>query len=65
MLNCSRPDPPALLEALRPVFELRSIRPVMNMSVTTNITIHFTLFGILGVVRDCAFTSYDVQDIVF
>lgn len=36
----------------------------MNLSVTTNVTIHFTLFGILGVVRDPAFTSCDVQDII-
>ncbi|XP_075878693.1 5-hydroxytryptamine receptor 3C-like [Nelusetta ayraudi] len=27
MLNCTRPDSPALLEALRPVFNLSSIRP--------------------------------------
>ncbi|XP_074523981.1 5-hydroxytryptamine receptor 3C-like [Halichoeres trimaculatus] len=52
MLNCTRPDPPSLLEALRPVFNLSSIRPVMDTSTQTNITIHFVLVGILGVVRD-------------
>lgn len=59
MLNCSRPDRPALLQALSPVFDLRSIRPVMNLSVTTNITIDFTLVGILAVVRDAVFVSAD------
>lgn len=59
ILNCSRPDRPALLEALGPVFDLKLIRPVMNLSVTTNITIDFTLVGILAVVRDAAFTSTD------
>ncbi|XP_078114927.1 5-hydroxytryptamine receptor 3E-like isoform X2 [Sander vitreus] len=36
MLNCSRPDPPSLLEALEPVFNMRSIRPVVNVSTPTN-----------------------------
>ncbi|TKS74671.1 5-hydroxytryptamine receptor 3C [Collichthys lucidus] len=49
MLNCSRPDPPSLLEALGPVFNLSSIRPVMNMSTPTTVDIDFILFGILGV----------------
>ncbi|XP_042369567.1 5-hydroxytryptamine receptor 3A-like [Plectropomus leopardus] len=49
MLNCSRPDPQSLLEALQPVFKLSSIRPVVDMSVPTNISIGFILFGILGV----------------
>ncbi|XP_049911720.1 uncharacterized protein LOC126397182 isoform X2 [Epinephelus moara] len=49
MLNCSRPDPPSLLEALQPVFKLSSIRPVMDLSNPTNVSIDFTLFGILGV----------------
>ncbi|XP_044056992.1 5-hydroxytryptamine receptor 3A-like isoform X2 [Siniperca chuatsi] len=49
MLNCSQPDPPSLLEALRPVFSLSSIRPVMDMSTPTNVNISFTLYGILGV----------------
>lgn len=51
MLNCTRPDSPALLEALRPVFNLSSIRPVQNLSTTTYVTMDFTLFGILGLVR--------------
>ncbi|XP_028259588.1 5-hydroxytryptamine receptor 3A-like [Parambassis ranga] len=49
MLRCSRPDPPSMLEALDPVFNLSSIRPVMNLSTPTNVSIYFTLFGILGV----------------
>ncbi|XP_037106240.1 5-hydroxytryptamine receptor 3C-like [Syngnathus acus] len=52
MPNCSRPDGPALLEALKPVFDLRSIRPVTNTSTTTTVMIGFILLGILGVVRD-------------
>ncbi|GAA6219795.1 5-hydroxytryptamine receptor 3A-like isoform X1 [Lates japonicus] len=49
MLNCSQPDTASLLEALQPVFELNSIRPVVNISTPTNVNISFTLFGILGV----------------
>uniref|UniRef100_A0A8C3A0I9 Uncharacterized protein n=1 Tax=Cyclopterus lumpus TaxID=8103 RepID=A0A8C3A0I9_CYCLU len=52
MLNCSRPDTPSLLEALQPVFNLSSIRPVMNLSTPTNVSIDFTIYSILGVVRD-------------
>ncbi|XP_073331885.1 5-hydroxytryptamine receptor 3A-like [Pagrus major] len=48
-LNCSKPDRPSLLEALKPVFNLSSIRPVMNVSTPTRISIDFTLYGILGV----------------
>ncbi|XP_034738060.1 5-hydroxytryptamine receptor 3C-like [Etheostoma cragini] len=48
-LNCSQPTQPALLEALTPVFNLSSIRPVMNMTTSTNITIYFTMYAILGV----------------
>ncbi|KAK5623734.1 hypothetical protein CRENBAI_007580 [Crenichthys baileyi] len=35
ILNCSRPSPASLLSSLKPVFELNSIRPVINMSVPT------------------------------
>ncbi|XP_077391126.1 uncharacterized protein LOC144027457 isoform X2 [Festucalex cinctus] len=49
MPNCSRPDGPALLEALRPVFDLSSIRPVVNISTTTHVNVAFILIGILGV----------------
>uniref|UniRef100_A0A3P8RU68 Uncharacterized protein n=3 Tax=Amphiprion percula TaxID=161767 RepID=A0A3P8RU68_AMPPE len=49
MLPCSQPDTPSLLAALQPVFKLRPIRPVMNLSTTTNVTIDFIMFGILGV----------------
>lgn len=57
MLDCSRPDPPSLLEALRPVFNQSSIRPVMNASTPTYVSINFILVGILGVVRDITFTT--------
>ncbi|XP_034003858.1 5-hydroxytryptamine receptor 3A-like [Trematomus bernacchii] len=45
MQNCSRPDTPSLLEALQPVFKLNAIRPTMNMSTPTNVSIGFVLFG--------------------
>lgn len=51
MLNCSRPDGPALLEALRPVFKLSSIRPVLNYSTPTHVIMDFSIYGILGMVR--------------
>ncbi|XP_053734812.1 5-hydroxytryptamine receptor 3E-like isoform X2 [Synchiropus splendidus] len=47
--NCSAPDQPALLKALNPVFNLSAIRPVWNMSTCTNVSVYFTLYGILGV----------------
>nr|XP_033937190.1 5-hydroxytryptamine receptor 3C-like [Pseudochaenichthys georgianus] len=50
MQNCSRPDTPSLLEALQPVFKLNEIRPTMNISTPTNVSIGFVLFGILGLV---------------
>lgn len=50
MLNCSRPDAPALLDALRPVFNMSSIRPVQNISTPTYVFMDFSIFGILGVV---------------
>ncbi|CAN9500976.1 unnamed protein product [Ophioblennius macclurei] len=49
MLNCSHPDTPSLLEVLRPVFNLNDIRPVMEVSTTTNVTLDFIIYGILGV----------------
>lgn len=49
-VNCSEPNQPALLKALTPVFNLSAIRPVMNMTASTNVSISFTLYGILGVV---------------
>ncbi|KAM9385800.1 uncharacterized protein KZ484_007362 [Pholidichthys leucotaenia] len=49
MLRCSQPSPPSLLEAFKPVFNMNSIRPVMNTSTVTHVKLHLTLFGILGV----------------
>ncbi|KAM4629842.1 5-hydroxytryptamine receptor 3A-like [Polymixia lowei] len=59
MLNCSRPNPPALLESLAPVFELKSIRPVMNSSTPTIVRIDFILAGILGVKWRNEFVNWD------
>uniref|UniRef100_A0A3B3ZL48 Uncharacterized protein n=1 Tax=Periophthalmus magnuspinnatus TaxID=409849 RepID=A0A3B3ZL48_9GOBI len=50
MLNCTSPNPTALLQALSPVFELNSIRPVSNLSTHTMVSVEFIMFGILGVV---------------
>uniref|UniRef100_A0A672I0A1 5-hydroxytryptamine (serotonin) receptor 3A n=1 Tax=Salarias fasciatus TaxID=181472 RepID=A0A672I0A1_SALFA len=65
MLNCSEPDTPSLLEALRPVFNLSAIRPVVYFSTGTIVTLDFTLFGILGVVSDTKwkneFLSWDSE----
>ncbi|XP_029987504.1 5-hydroxytryptamine receptor 3A-like [Sphaeramia orbicularis] len=47
--NYLSPDPRALLEALQPVFKLKSIRPVYNLSTPTLVYIDFIMFGILGV----------------
>uniref|UniRef100_A0A3B3XL20 Uncharacterized protein n=2 Tax=Poecilia mexicana TaxID=48701 RepID=A0A3B3XL20_9TELE len=49
VLNCSQPTPASLLSSLKPVFDLNAIRPVVNMSVVTQVKISFILFGILGV----------------
>uniref|UniRef100_A0A3B3UTU9 5-hydroxytryptamine receptor 3A-like n=1 Tax=Poecilia latipinna TaxID=48699 RepID=A0A3B3UTU9_9TELE len=41
---------PSLLAALSPAFDLSAIRPVENQLTYTNISVYFTLYGILGVV---------------
>uniref|UniRef100_A0A3Q2V3S5 Neurotransmitter-gated ion-channel ligand-binding domain-containing protein n=1 Tax=Haplochromis burtoni TaxID=8153 RepID=A0A3Q2V3S5_HAPBU len=51
LLNCSNPDSPSMLEALKPVFNLNAIRPVVNTTTVTNIGISITVFGILGVLK--------------
>ncbi|XP_043985173.1 uncharacterized protein LOC122838528 [Gambusia affinis] len=48
-VNCSQPDHPSFLAALSPVFNLNAIRPVENQLTCTNISMYFTLYGILGV----------------
>ena len=50
MLNCTRPDTPALLEALEPVFALSVTRPTMY-SDPTHVNMTFILLSILDVVR--------------
>ncbi|KAI9517345.1 hypothetical protein NQZ68_004562 [Dissostichus eleginoides] len=61
MQNCSRPDTPSLLEALQPVFKLNEIRPTMNMSTPTNVSIGFVLFGILGLRWRNEFVEWDPE----
>ncbi|XP_077573944.1 5-hydroxytryptamine receptor 3A-like isoform X2 [Stigmatopora nigra] len=63
--NCSSPDTPALLEALRPVFELKAIRPVMNVSIPTALTVDFVIFGILGVDEKAQILTTFVIQILF
>uniref|UniRef100_A0A3B5L216 Uncharacterized protein n=1 Tax=Xiphophorus couchianus TaxID=32473 RepID=A0A3B5L216_9TELE len=41
---------PRLLAALSPAFDMSAIRPVENQLTYTNISVYFTLYGILGVV---------------
>uniref|UniRef100_A0A3Q3QXC2 5-hydroxytryptamine receptor 3A-like n=1 Tax=Monopterus albus TaxID=43700 RepID=A0A3Q3QXC2_MONAL len=48
-VECNEPNQPALLEALTPVFNLSTIRPVMNLTTCTKVNTFFTLYGILGV----------------
>ena len=50
MLNCTRPDTPALLEALGPVFTLSVTRPAMYAD-PTYVNMTFIMLGILDVVR--------------
>lgn len=50
-LNCSEPTSNSLMVAFnQSVFKLAAVRPVKNLSTVTNVSIAFTLFGILGVV---------------
>ncbi|XP_036971873.1 5-hydroxytryptamine receptor 3C-like isoform X2 [Acanthopagrus latus] len=66
MVNCSQPDLPSLLEALTPVFTLSSIRPVMNTSTPTRVSIDFTMYGILGVDEKAQIlTTYIWQDLTW
>uniref|UniRef100_H2V6D7 Uncharacterized protein n=1 Tax=Takifugu rubripes TaxID=31033 RepID=H2V6D7_TAKRU len=44
------PSQPQLLQALTPIFNLSAIRPVMNMTTSTNVSMYFILYGVLGVV---------------
>uniref|UniRef100_A0A3Q2TZU7 Neurotransmitter-gated ion-channel ligand-binding domain-containing protein n=1 Tax=Fundulus heteroclitus TaxID=8078 RepID=A0A3Q2TZU7_FUNHE len=41
---------PSLLAALAPAFDLSAIRPVENQRTYTNVSVYFTLYGILGVI---------------
>uniref|UniRef100_A0A4W5KZL2 5-hydroxytryptamine (serotonin) receptor 3A n=1 Tax=Hucho hucho TaxID=62062 RepID=A0A4W5KZL2_9TELE len=49
VVNCTKPNTISLLAALENVMTMYSIRPVMNLSTPTDISMHFTLYGILGV----------------
>ncbi|KAK7889364.1 hypothetical protein WMY93_024924 [Mugilogobius chulae] len=42
MLNCTTPDTLGLLEALNPIFELSSIRPVSNLSTPTMVYVELS-----------------------
>lgn len=58
-LNCSEPTTLALLHGLMPIFELKDIRPVLNMTTVSVVSIDFVLYGILGVVSLSNFTERD------
>uniref|UniRef100_A0A3B3HT10 5-hydroxytryptamine receptor 3A-like n=2 Tax=Oryzias latipes TaxID=8090 RepID=A0A3B3HT10_ORYLA len=49
VLNCTGSDVPSLVNALQPVFNLSSIRPVTNASNPVTVDLIFTLTAILGV----------------
>uniref|UniRef100_A0A8C6S5Q2 Uncharacterized protein n=1 Tax=Neogobius melanostomus TaxID=47308 RepID=A0A8C6S5Q2_9GOBI len=61
-LTCSEPTQTALLSALDSVFNLSAIRPVMSLDVATNVTMYFTLYGILGVWWNNEFVSWDPNE---
>uniref|UniRef100_A0A3P9CME0 5-hydroxytryptamine receptor 3A-like n=1 Tax=Maylandia zebra TaxID=106582 RepID=A0A3P9CME0_9CICH len=63
LLNCSNPDSPSMLEALKPVFNLNAIRPVVNITTVTNIGISITVFGILGVVNNTFINLKSIQTV--
>ena len=55
-LNCSEPTTGSLLTAFNEsIFNMAAVRPVNNLNTPTNVSISFTLYGILGVVSDCQF----------
>ncbi|KAF3835207.1 hypothetical protein F7725_027765 [Dissostichus mawsoni] len=49
------------IQALQPVFKLNEIRPTMNMSTPTNVSIGFVLFGILGLRWRNEFVEWDPE----
>lgn len=54
-LNCSEPTTKALLDAFSTnVSMLTGMRPVNNLHTPTNVSIHFSLYGILDVVSHLA-----------
>ncbi|KAL2090125.1 hypothetical protein ACEWY4_014813 [Coilia grayii] len=49
-LNCSQPTTKALLDAFsKDMFNFSTMRPVNSLNTPTNVSIHFTLYGILDV----------------
>ncbi|XP_063351761.1 5-hydroxytryptamine receptor 3A-like isoform X2 [Pelmatolapia mariae] len=64
MLHCSNPNTPSMLEALSPVFNLKAIRPVVNITTVTNVGLFLTVFGIMGVdEKDQLLTTFLWQDV--
>lgn len=64
-LNCSEPSQPQLLQALTPIFNLSAIRPVMNMTTSTDVSVYFILYGVLGVVSPRNLTKCDDLTVVW
>ncbi|XP_042561285.1 5-hydroxytryptamine receptor 3A-like [Clupea harengus] len=62
-LNCSEPTTQSLLAAFNAnIFNLIDVRPVNHLQTTTNISIYFTLFAILGVTWRIEFLSWDPEE---
>uniref|UniRef100_A0A3P9HX89 Uncharacterized protein n=1 Tax=Oryzias latipes TaxID=8090 RepID=A0A3P9HX89_ORYLA len=59
VLNCTGSDVPSLVNALQPVFNLGSIRPVTNASNPVTVNLIFTLTAILGVTWKNEFSVWD------
>uniref|UniRef100_A0A3P9MGZ9 Uncharacterized protein n=1 Tax=Oryzias latipes TaxID=8090 RepID=A0A3P9MGZ9_ORYLA len=59
VLNCTGSDVPSLVNALQPVFNLGSIRPVTNASNPVTVYLIFTLTAILGVTWKNEFSVWD------
>ncbi|KAJ8418885.1 hypothetical protein AAFF_G00003840 [Aldrovandia affinis] len=60
-VNCSRPDVESLIVALDTVLNRNTHRPVLSLSTPTNVSIDFSLIGILGVEWDIEFLSWDPE----
>ncbi|KAL1250975.1 hypothetical protein QQF64_018771, partial [Cirrhinus molitorella] len=62
-INCSEPTTDGLLTALKEnIFSKTEIRPVINLKTPTNISVTFTLYGILDVFWNIEGLSWDPDE---